>query len=88
MDAICPSKNGAEALELAQSHGEKIDLLLTDVVMPKIGGKELSEYMRPIFPGIRVLFISGYPDVSIGHGVQDTTCFLQKPFTVESLGKN
>ena len=58
--------DGIEALEIAHMENKpSIDLLLTDVVMPRLGGKELAEAFVKIFPEARVVFASGYPDNSI-----------------------
>jgi two-component system cell cycle sensor histidine kinase/response regulator CckA len=82
--------NGDEALRLAQEHaGEEIHLLLTDVVMPKMGGKELADRLKILWPDIRVLFTSGYTDNAIvQHGVLNPGIhFLQKPFSPEALAR-
>ena len=64
-----------------------IHLLLTDVVMPKMSGKELYEQIAPMRPGIRVLYMSGYTNNAIAHrGVLDKgTAFIQKPFKADDL---
>ncbi len=74
--------DGEEALALAGAHAGPIDLLLTDVVMPKLGGSELAERMRALRPNVRVLFMSGYTDGAIAHhGVlQAGVALLEKPF--------
>jgi PAS domain S-box-containing protein len=80
--------NGEEALQLAQEHtGEKIHLLLTDVVMPQMGGRTLAEKLKFQIPDIKVLYISGYTDNAIvNHGVLEPgTHFLQKPFSPKTL---
>jgi response regulator RpfG family c-di-GMP phosphodiesterase len=82
--------NGKEALRIAQENiEEKIHLLLTDVVMPQMGGKELSEKLKLLRPDIRVLYTSGYADNAIvHHGILESGAyFLQKPFSPQSLSQ-
>jgi CheY-like chemotaxis protein len=78
---VLEASHGREALEVAARHDGPIDLLLTDVVMPHMSGKELAERLRSLRPGLRVLFISGYSDEAIErHGVlAPGAVFLQKP---------
>ncbi len=79
--------NGAEALKKVDEFRGRIDLLLTDVIMPKIGGSELSDSLVKKLPNLKVLFMSGYTDKSIiDHGVlQKGIHFIQKPFSPEAL---
>jgi nitrogen-specific signal transduction histidine kinase len=74
---------GREALEAAQAHAGQIDLLLTDVVMPKMPGKELAEKMNAIRPGLRVLYMSGYAQPSLGPNgsLEPGVVLIEKPFT-------
>jgi YesN/AraC family two-component response regulator len=67
--------------------GQRFDLLLTDVVMPGMGGKELAQRVRLAIPGIKVLFISGYTDNAFANSasLQPHMAFLQKPFTSATL---
>jgi PAS domain S-box-containing protein len=76
-----------EAIREGRQREIKIDLLLTDVVMPHMNGRELYHRMREIRPGIKVLFMSGYAaDVIAKHGVlEEDTTFVAKPFTVDAL---
>ena len=85
---VLEANNGEEALRVAWEHaGEKIHLLLTDVVMPQMGGKELSEKLKGLRPDIGVLYTSGYTDNAIVHHgtLEFGTYFLQKPFSPKTL---
>ncbi len=84
---VLVAENGTEALELMASHGSPIDLLLTDLIMPGMNGKELYERAAEKQPGLKVLYMSGYTDnVVVHHGVLDEDVqLLQKPFTVQGL---
>ncbi len=77
-----------EALRLAKNHEEKIHLLITDVVMPEMNGRDLSEQMHQIYPEIKTLFMSGYTsEVIVRHGILDRQVqFIQKPFSRKDLG--
>jgi DNA-binding NtrC family response regulator len=80
---------GEAALEVARNFSERIDLLLTDVVMPGMGGGQLANRLTEMRPGIRVLYMSGYPDDAIvRHGILDANAaFIQKPFSLDGLTK-
>jgi CheY-like chemotaxis protein len=82
---VAPS--GAAALETSDRHQGTIDLLVSDVVMPEMGGAELARNLRATRPGIPVLYLSGYTDPGIIEGelVKEKTSFLQKPFTAGDL---
>jgi len=84
---VLSAANGAEALELAQKDSQSIDLLLTDVIMPGLGGHELAQRLATLRPGLKILYMSGYTDSSIGqHGVLEAgISLLHKPFTEEEL---
>jgi two-component system cell cycle sensor histidine kinase/response regulator CckA len=87
---VLEATDGNGAMNLAQEQkDEKIHLLLTDMVMPRMGGKELVKWMEVLHPGIRVLFISGYTEHAVAqHSVLKLgTPFLQKPFSPTSLAK-
>ena len=81
--------DGEEAVRVATEHNGPIDLLLTDVVLPRMGGRELMERLSATRPGLPVLFISGYTeDEVLRHGVsQAEVAFLQKPFTPLDLAQ-
>ncbi|HMD69759.1 MAG TPA: PAS domain S-box protein [Bryobacteraceae bacterium] len=84
---VLESSNGDEAIAVARRHPGRLDMLLTDVVLPGMNGKELSERLRKTRPDLKVLFISGYTaDVIADHGVLDRGVeFLRKPFSPEEL---
>jgi CheY-like chemotaxis protein len=85
---IYPAPDGKEALKMFEDHPDrKIQLLLTDVVMPGISGREVADRLKLLTPDIKVLFISGYTDNAIvHHGVLDKGVnFVQKPFAPEAL---
>jgi two-component system, cell cycle sensor histidine kinase and response regulator CckA len=84
---VLEASDGEEAVRLAKAHSNKIDLLVSDVVMPKLSGRELWNDLRKRLPKLKVLFISGYTDDSVvRHGVIDgDVAFLQKPFTMRAL---
>ena len=78
-----------QALELAEKHTGEIQLLITDVVMPEMNGKELSQLLQARDPKMKVLFMSGYTaDAMAHHGMlEEGVHFLQKPFTTVDLAK-
>ncbi len=85
---VIQAGNGRAALEMmAEPGNSKIDLLVTDVIMPEMNGKALSKKLIDKYPHLKVLFISGYTDnVIVHHGVIDEEVeFLQKPFSLQSL---
>jgi PAS domain S-box-containing protein len=85
---VLPADNGVQALRLLEQHrAQGIHLLLTDVVMPEMGGKELSEHLRVVSPQTKVLFCSGYTQDGIVHEgtLAEGVRFLQKPYTVATL---
>jgi len=84
---VLDAKSGEEAIRLCRAHAGPIDLLLTDVVMPEISGKEVADRLLKLRPTLRTLFMSGYTDEAIvQHGVLDANVkFIQKPFTWVAL---
>ena len=87
--AVISAGSPQEAVRLADSHGGAIDFLLTDVVMPKMNGRELATRLLKTRPGMKVLYVSGYADGIIRDGVHEPLeaglAFLQKPFTRHAL---
>ena len=86
---VLPAADADEALLLCEKHAGEIDLMITDVVMPQLSGREVARRAAALRPGMKVLFMSGYTDDAIvQHGVLDAgTAFLQKPFTPRSLAQ-
>jgi CheY-like chemotaxis protein len=84
---VLEGPSAEEALAAAGSHAGSIDLMLTDVILPRMSGRQVAEALRTSRPETRVLYMSGYTDDAIGHhGILDPgTHFLQKPFTSDSL---
>jgi signal transduction histidine kinase/ActR/RegA family two-component response regulator len=86
---VIEAENGECGLRVAEAFKEKIDILITDVVMPGIGGRELAKKLVSLRPGISVLYLSGYTeDAVVAPGALGPgTAFLQKPFTLQNLAK-
>jgi CheY-like chemotaxis protein len=81
---VLPAENGCEALLLAAGHTGPIDLMITDLVMPKMGGREVAEQLPVSHPETKVLYMSGYVDdinelLALGHA------FIDKPFSPDDL---
>ena len=85
--AVLEASNGKEALRLADSLGGPPDLLLTDVVMPEMGGLELAEHLQGKWPGLSVVYTSGYTDHALleRNALRKNSPFLQKPYMPTSL---
>lgn len=85
---LLSASDGAEAIKLVEGRKDQpLDLLVTDLVMPKVDGMELASRVLKLRPGLKVLFISGYADDVVMHR-QDSgtaTTFLPKPFKVDAL---
>jgi CheY-like chemotaxis protein len=84
---VLEAQNGDDAIAVSRKHPQPIDLLATDVVMPKMNGGQLAEYMTSKQPNLKVLFMSGNADDAVVRlGVKDAgLAFLQKPFTPSVL---
>ncbi|MEN8154983.1 MAG: PAS domain S-box protein [Acidobacteriota bacterium] len=87
---ILSASNGKDAIDLLKSQNIEIDMLITDVVMPEMGGIELSEKMKAFYPELKVLYCSGYPDdniVSSNRILNKEVNFIPKPYTSNELSK-
>jgi len=85
---VLPARNAGEAMLIVEQEGDRIDLLLTDIVMPHLSGSELASRLREQRPDLRVLFITGYsPDALERHGVtsMEHAWVVQKPLSMASL---
>ncbi len=84
---VLVASNGEEAMQLSAAHAGPIDLLITDIVMPGINGRDLADRLRPARPEMDVLLMSGYPDrVPTRRAlIDDRVSFLEKPFTPDRL---
>jgi len=87
--SVLTAAKGDEALEISSNHAGEIALLVTDVVMPNMSGKQVADALVLTRPGLKVLFLSGYTDNTVGnHGVLDSNVnFLAKPFSRETLAR-
>ncbi|HEV3385138.1 MAG TPA: ATP-binding protein, partial [Gemmata sp.] len=86
---VIAASNGKEALQILANHRGVIDILVTDVVMPGMGGPDLAEALKSSFPKMKVLFSSGYTDDAVlRHGLlQEKVAFLQKPYSPLALAR-
>lgn len=86
---VMEAANGHEAINVMASHGQRINLVLTDIVMPQMGGRELVERLLPLYPTVKVLFMTGYTeDTLLKHRIAELgIAVLEKPFTPDALAK-
>ena len=84
---VLEAGNGEEAIRVCEQHKEPIHLLITDVVMPDVAGRQVAERVAASKQGIKVLFLSGYTDDAVvRHGILEAEAnFIQKPFSTASL---
>ncbi|MCA1786933.1 MAG: response regulator, partial [Desulfobacteraceae bacterium] len=84
---VLAASSPVEAIDLAKTHADKIHLLMSDVVMPEMNGRDLAGQILSFYPGIRLLFMSGYTSNVIAHqGVlDDGVAFIQKPFSMADM---
>ncbi|MEO8335970.1 MAG: response regulator [bacterium] len=84
---VLEAQNGSNALTLSDQHAATIHLLLTDVVMPRMGGRQLATQLQLVRPDMKVLFMSGYTDDAVmRHGILDSSmAFIPKPILPDPL---
>ena len=82
---VMEASNGLAALAAYEKNGHKVDMVLTDVVMPQMNGFELGKQLTERTPGVKILYMSGYRDNAIGAGGDAPRAFLHKPFTPDVL---
>jgi two-component system, cell cycle sensor histidine kinase and response regulator CckA len=87
--SVLEAANGEDAIRVSNEHGGTVHLMISDVVMPKMGGAKLAEVLAGTRPDMKVLFVSGYAEKTVlRHGAIDvTTRFLQKPFSLKMLAR-
>ena len=86
---VLQAANGIDALKIVQDNGKKIQLVISDVVMPEMGGKELIDRINELLPDVKVIFASGYTDSHIVHSgvLKNGVNFIQKPYSIQKLAK-
>jgi len=83
---VLEASNAREALQLASKQAGRIDLLLTDVIMPEMNGADLADQLQPLQPGLVTVFMSGYAESDVARRISRTPAtHIQKPFTVQAL---
>jgi CheY-like chemotaxis protein/phage gpG-like protein len=84
---VLDAASGAEAIRLLADHSGPVDILVTDVLMPGMSGRELYDHLARRHPGLRVLYVSGYADDAFGHEPGWGAAMLSKPFSLETLAE-
>jgi DNA-binding response OmpR family regulator len=84
---VIEAHDGPSALETSDNEQARIDVLVTDLIMPGFGGLKLAEMIRAKRPDICIVFISGYTDRTIGIESGTSVSYLQKPFSLQALGR-
>ena len=86
---VLAAENGEDALRVSKAHEGAIDLLVTDVVMPRMGGKEVAKRLQPLYPQMKTIYMSGYTDDSIAHRgiLAPGLNFIEKPFSPAGLAR-
>ncbi len=84
---IIDAPNGEEAMKIIEGKDIKLELLITDIIMPEMDGPSLAKNIRRIYPDLKIIFMSGYSEDRIKEEFGDNTYFLQKPFTLTVLAK-
>jgi two-component system cell cycle sensor histidine kinase/response regulator CckA len=84
---VLEARNGEEAMQLSRAHNGVIHLLMTDMIMPGISTRLFTEAIFAQRPGIAILYMSGFTDALVQHGIDETAAFLQKPFTQPALAQ-
>lgn len=86
---VLNAENGEDALKVGKEHDGQIDLMITDVIMPKMGGREAAKLLKPLYPYMKVIYMSGYTDNAVvRHGfLEPGLNFLEKPFTSKGLAR-
>ena len=84
---VLEASNAEDAVAVCKTHNARVHLLITDLVLPRMNGRELAEHLSEVYPGIKTLFMSGYTDdATLKDGVlENRAVFLQKPFNMETL---
>jgi CheY-like chemotaxis protein len=85
---VLEARHGVDAVRVAERHGDDIHLMVTDVVMPHMSGRDLAERLSSVRPKMKVLFMSGYTDHAVMHrDLTPGSAFIQKPFTPEAFAR-